>query len=312
MHAMHESPPKYFPALDELRFLAAFAIVILHVEDFKDLHGYANCLEAVKPLRMGVTFFFVLSGFLITYLLLAERKESRTVAVGSFYMRRALRIWPLYFVIVALGLFVLPWIRGIGVGQLTDLVWTDLPLKALVFGLFLPNLALILYPAVPYAAQTWSIGVEEQFYLTWPLLFKFLGRAWIGMIAVVVAAAGARILAAHVLEDKALTQFLTLTRIGCMAIGGLAAYLVFHEHRRVLAVIYHPLMQLAAPVLLGYVVYRQLKEPFQEVVPFAFPGWRPWASAPMAFTCIIRWPSASAFGCLAMFSARTSAASAGA
>lgn len=55
---------------------------------------------------MGVIFFFVLSGFLITYLLLEERRVSATVSIKKFYMRRILRIWPLYYLIVILGLFV--------------------------------------------------------------------------------------------------------------------------------------------------------------------------------------------------------------
>jgi peptidoglycan/LPS O-acetylase OafA/YrhL len=102
---------KYFLNLNGLRFIAASTVVIHHVEQTKDLYGFKNYFgNATVQLigSMGVTLFFVLSGFLITYLLLQEKAVHQTVQLGKFYMRRVLRIWPLYYLVVLLGLFVFP------------------------------------------------------------------------------------------------------------------------------------------------------------------------------------------------------------
>ncbi len=252
-------PPRSprFPGLDELRFFAAFAIVILHIEEFKGLHGYQTLSPALTPLRMGVTFFFVLSGFLITYLLLAEDQASQTISLRRFYLRRCLRIWPLYFLVVLLGLLVVPRIPGLAVAGLTESVAIHWRTKLLLFLTFLPQVAFVAFPPVPYTAHSWSIGVEEHFYLIWPLLFKFTRRHLTGMFAVIIVMALGRILAEYVLKYQALAIFLTLSRIGCMAIGGVGAYVVFHRRQTVLAGIYHPLTQLLAlGLVLGLVVSR--------------------------------------------------------
>ena len=101
----------YFSGLTGLRFFAAFVVILCHVEEFKsiwniretntwDLHFFSLMGE------LGVTFFFVLSGFLITYLLLMEKERMGTIAIKQFYMRRVLRIVPLYYLIIFLGLFI--------------------------------------------------------------------------------------------------------------------------------------------------------------------------------------------------------------
>ena len=73
--------------------------------------------------QLGVSLFFVLSGFLITYLLLAEQDIYGSISVKKFYSRRILRIWPLYYLIVTLGLFVLPSLR-----KLSGFVDPNLPI----------------------------------------------------------------------------------------------------------------------------------------------------------------------------------------
>ena len=96
----------YFPNLNGIRFIAAFAVILHHLEQFKYLLGYKNnwenpIIHQIGPL--GVILFFVLSGFLITYLLLVEEKQTKTISIKSFYMRRILRIWPLYYLIILLN-----------------------------------------------------------------------------------------------------------------------------------------------------------------------------------------------------------------
>ena len=121
-----ENDKVYFPGLNGLRFFAAFSVVVTHIELVKHFKGYPTLwvenasdeLTLTHILQkiifhaggLGVYFFFVLSGFLITYLLLVEKAKTGTVAVKKFYWRRVLRIWPLYYLIVILGFFVIPYI----------------------------------------------------------------------------------------------------------------------------------------------------------------------------------------------------------
>src|SRR5688572_14220839 len=103
----------YFKNLNALRFFAATAVIFHHVEQYKFLSGYLNAWgnTAIDALgHKAVSFFFVLSGFLISYLLFEEDKRKGEINVKHFYVRRILRIWPLYFLIVSICLFVLPYL----------------------------------------------------------------------------------------------------------------------------------------------------------------------------------------------------------
>lgn len=92
----------YFKNLNSVRFIAATFVVIHHIEQLKGLAGYPYRSWYVLG-RTGVILFFALSGFLITSLLLAEQRETGCIHLRKFYVRRALRIWPLYYLIVGLG-----------------------------------------------------------------------------------------------------------------------------------------------------------------------------------------------------------------
>ena len=89
MTAAHDKV--YFPGLNALRFVAAFLVVVQHIELVKYHFGYANILDPLRERMvagLGVTFFFVLSGFLITYLLLTEKNITGRTSVRNFYIRR--------------------------------------------------------------------------------------------------------------------------------------------------------------------------------------------------------------------------------
>ena len=179
----------YFPNLNGLRFIAALLVVIHHVEQLKLKFGFANNWH--NPFvnisgRLGVLLFFVLSGFLITYLLLAEKKKTGTISIRKFYVRRALRIWPLYYLIVFLGLFILPEMSCLRMPEYTIEVKDNFLSKLSLFILMLPNLALVLFSPVPYLSQSWSIGVEEQFYLIWPNIFKKSKRVLRLLLGVII------------------------------------------------------------------------------------------------------------------------------
>ncbi len=231
----------YFPNLNGLRFLAAILVVICHIEQFKNIKNLPNIWLESEPIRrlgeMGVILFFVLSGFLITYLLLAEESKTNNINIIKFYIRRALRIWPLYFLIVGLAFFVLPYI--------TEMVWPGKSfgaekalngrlMKVIYFMAFLPNLGLATFGMVPYASHLWSIGTEEQFYLFWPVLLKVFKN---NKIKVLLAIAILFPIILYFLQNyyyqesnyKIFIKYLEFFNIDSMAIGGILSFLHFKK-----------------------------------------------------------------------------------
>lgn len=149
----------YFSNLDGVRAMAALMVVVSHIEYHKTNFGLQQLAFSLQNFgKIGVTIFFALSGFLITYLLLVEKDKFQKIKLKDFYIRRILRIWPLYFLVVIVGFFVYP-----AKGSSTAL-WLS------VF--FLPNLAFCLKMLPSIFDPIWSIGTEEQFYIFHPHIFK--------------------------------------------------------------------------------------------------------------------------------------------
>lgn len=247
----------FFPNLNGLRFLAVLLVIIDHVEVFRFDFGLSSFgHNPIIPMigQLGVTLFFVLSGFLITYLLLAEKETLGQIKFSSFYLRRVLRIWPLYYVVVILGLFVLPHFNFFYFPNLTPLVSEHLAIKSFLYIFILPNIAKELYPAVPYLSQAWSIGVEEQFYIIWPILIHYSTRYLRNFL---LLAAGIYIIGQlswalttpqrHILPINELTDiiknFLFFFRIQCMAIGGLFALVLFRNWIKIIKILTNRVVQ---------------------------------------------------------------------
>lgn len=170
---MSSASKTYFSGLDALRFFAASFVVVQHIQDNQFTQGLPY-LPEYAFLNKGVaavTFFFTLSGFLITYLLLEERKNTNDVKIRQFYIRRVLRIWPLYFIIVIVG-FVLYWalLPTLGIATKNQYPLID---GLLYFVFMMPNVANQYFQVGGILIILWSIGVEEQFYLIWAPLMKF-------------------------------------------------------------------------------------------------------------------------------------------
>ena len=230
----------YFPNLNGLRFIAALLVIVHHIEQIKGIYGLANDFSSsfIQIIgELGVVLFFVLSGFLITYLLLEEEKQTKTIAVRNFYLRRILRIWPLYFFIILLALLVLPNISVFvlpGYDKVT--IYENLPSKILLYLFFLPNLVSPLFGVVPYASLTWSIGTEEQFYLLWPPVLKLFKKYRIFLMLAILF--GYLLFARALFSDR--TNFLVYKyeinafwqsfNIASMAIGGFFALLLHSKH----------------------------------------------------------------------------------
>lgn len=232
----------YFPNLNSVRFIAAFLVIIHHIEQFRYIFGlkYLNSGFINIIGKLGVVLFFVLSGFLITYLLLVEKEVTQTIGIKKFYVRRILRIWPLYYLIILTALFVFP---SIGFLQLPGFDKTDLyhnfSLKVICYLLIFPNLVISALGVVPFASHTWSIGTEEQFYIIWPLLMKKINNKVALMISIILIYIGARFLLGRHPESALMTginDYLKATPIDCMAIGGAFSLVGFSNHKWMLQI----------------------------------------------------------------------------
>lgn len=166
--------PSYIPELQGLRGLAVLAVVIYHCHPrlegtwiaYASLWGWA-----------GVNLFFVLSGFLITSILLESREKPHYFR--NFYGRRALRIWPVYVLVLAVCYWQSRWFVGTGPLQAVKTA----PWLAYIF--FVQNLFHLALPAA--IGPTWSLAIEEQYYFLWAPLVRFLRRPW--LLASVLTAA---------------------------------------------------------------------------------------------------------------------------
>jgi peptidoglycan/LPS O-acetylase OafA/YrhL len=164
--------PKRIPQLDVLRGLAVLDVMMYHILDLVPrLH--------LKPLfslgYAGVDLFFVLSGFLITGILVANKGASNYFT--SFYARRALRIWPLYCALLVFTFVLLPAVHPALKASIFEL---SHPWQAFPF--FLQNLTLD-KPPFDTVRVTWSLAIEEQFYLVWPIVIWLAPRRMLKPIA---------------------------------------------------------------------------------------------------------------------------------
>jgi peptidoglycan/LPS O-acetylase OafA/YrhL len=224
----------YRPELDILRFFAFFMVFLSHVVPgdeafFAQLYippAVAHLLIGMAAGgAFGVDLFFALSSFLITTLLLREHNERASIDVASFYARRILRIWPRYFaflfIVVPLAQHALP----------DD----NMPMKYIAaFALLSGNWACVAW-GYPHsvASPLWSVSIEEQFYLSWPLIM----RRWIRHLAAIAVALIAvsfatRLYLVHQGAEHPQIWCNTLARLDPIACGALLAV---YARRRELA-----------------------------------------------------------------------------
>lgn len=165
----------YRPELDALRFFAFFAVYLTdslshQPADYARYHLPHMAGELMAAIatsgRFGGQLFFLLSGYLITSLLLRERWVTGHVSVRAFYVRRILRIWPLYFFVLLVAA-LWPWGGA------------RLPLPYFVGYLLLVGnwMTVFLGPPASWASVLWPLPILQQFYLLWPPVIKFLSRA---------------------------------------------------------------------------------------------------------------------------------------
>ena len=112
-----KKPAVFFPNLDGLRFFCFLSVFLYHsftpfYKEIKETALYNTVDFLFRNGNLGVNFFFVLSGFLITYLLFVEREKLGKIDIPAFYVRRILRIWPLFFLCVIFGFVLFPYLKG--------------------------------------------------------------------------------------------------------------------------------------------------------------------------------------------------------
>jgi peptidoglycan/LPS O-acetylase OafA/YrhL len=213
----------YQPEIDSLRFVAFLGVFLFHSmpreTGFYTAYRVPPSLAAVicgavNAGGCGVDLFFALSAYLITSLLLKERETTGTLDVKGFYIRRILRIWPLYFAFVFFA-YAAP---------LLVHAQHTLGLRYVIGFTFLAgNWIYVLYgiPLHSVALPLWSVSIEEQFYLTWPLVARRASIVTLSAVAglLLLAAAGTRAIFLFSGASQASFEFNTLSRIDAIAMG---------------------------------------------------------------------------------------------
>jgi peptidoglycan/LPS O-acetylase OafA/YrhL len=218
----------YFPNLDGLRTIAFLLVFLQHSVSDQLLNGYDGVIGSFLKMLFrggatGVSVFFVLSGFLITYLILNEQNSTNGINIKHFYIRRALRIWPLYYAVLIFVFFIYPILRNLAGMESSHA--HNIP----YYFLFLSNFDIIhidhYFETMAWGpiTVTWSVAVEEQFYLTWPLFFAFVPKRFYPFIFIAIIS-GSLVFRYYHLHDKPVLLYHSFIVCADLAIGGLCAY----------------------------------------------------------------------------------------
>jgi peptidoglycan/LPS O-acetylase OafA/YrhL len=216
---------KHIPALDGLRAIAVLMVLVTHFWGDPAEHPLLNRLAAAG--WAGVDLFFVLSGFLITSILLASKE--RPHYYRNFYARRTLRIFPLYYLVLAVVLIALPFVSTLPTQLMAD--------RWLYFA-YLSNVALAIGGWQLFLIDiTWSLAIEEQFYLGWPSIVRALTTSRLVIVCAIllVLAPIARLVAFDALGWRWI-HMATPFRLDAFAVGGLLA--VVHVSHRAAAALF--------------------------------------------------------------------------
>lgn len=227
----------FIPALDGLRGIAIIMVMLHHFTYYRPTAGIDAQIGSVLFFGWaGVDLFFVLSGFLITGILL-DTRDSRGGSkryFTTFYARRTLRIFPLYYLVLFFALVVLPMFPAVNVvlggqGEVPPAEQVDVP--EWPYWLYLTNVSVAARGWVHgWLDVAWSLAIEEQFYLVWPLVVWLCPPRMVAVlcVAILVAEPVARIYARAIDYPSLWIYVLTWYRLDGLAMGGLLAF----AHRR--------------------------------------------------------------------------------
>lgn len=221
---------RYFSNLDATRFIGFLHVFSAHCfftssESIRQSSVFEFFQYNIRAGYLGLDYFFVLSSFLLTWIILEERQQSNQFKAVYFLIRRALRLWPAYLIIVFSTYLTYWWFQP-------SLTFAKLP-PVIVFLLFHANYYIIehgqdfLYLLV----FLWVVSVEEQFYVSWALLMKYAYKFFwwiIGLLALT-----SLVFRFIYYQDEPNLWFNTLSLLGNFASGASVAYVFFH-HKKIL------------------------------------------------------------------------------
>lgn len=176
----HPAVSSRLPCLDGLRAVGIIFVIVCHLQYVVSWHprGIVKAIwNGLGPL--GVNIFFGLSGYLITHLLVKEFRRSGTVSLKNFYMRRALRIFPAFYVYLGVICSLVIW-------GVLEIPTAQLARAAIYLTNYFPCYGT---PDFWFVGHTWSLAVEEQFYLFWPVMLFLVGVGrgkWLALLLIVL------------------------------------------------------------------------------------------------------------------------------
>lgn len=205
--------PQYIPALDGLRGIAVSLVIFYHCHTKL---GDGLLSRFAEYGWAGVNLFFVLSGFLITGIIIEGREDAHFFR--NFYARRALRIWPVYVLLLLLNYILVPCLLEHNPQHAWQITSTA---PWLYYALFVQNLFALALPGA--IGPTWSLAIEEQFYLAWAPVGRRLSLRHLAIVLTAVFVASPAIRACN---TGLLTPTHTLIHLDGLAIGSLIAVLL--------------------------------------------------------------------------------------
>lgn len=226
----------YLYGLNTLRFIAAFFIIAMHIQYNQKVMGLPTLPKYAFLGKGAVSFFFTLSGFLITYIRLGEYDKTGSMDLKKFFKNRFFRLAPVYYLVIISGLFfywiVLP---KLGVGF--DLEY-NLSTAALLYSLFLPNVMNSLYHVGGILNVSWSIGAQEQFYFFFlPFIKKHM--KYIQVFLWILIAISIVVNIANALDAFPITEgwkwFINTLRFHFMGIGAILGYYLKYKKEQLLS-----------------------------------------------------------------------------
>lgn len=231
------------PSLDGLRAIAILLVIISHLAQSQTFLG-ANIIGHLEELgQLGVRVFFVLSGFLITRLLLKELETDGRIRLGRFYFRRTLRIFPPYYTLIIIT------------GLLAAVGWVQLDRGDLIHALtYTTNY----YPPAWSLGHSWSLSVEEQFYLLWPATLLLLGkkRGIRVALSLLLLCPVIRFLYRQFMPDIGIIEFRFEAIADCLAVGCvLAGTLDWLREQRLYQRLQRSKLMALLPVIILGIIY---------------------------------------------------------
>jgi len=243
----------HFKGLNGIRAIAAMIVLIFHIDQFIRFFGLKSIgFHETGMAGYGVTLFFVLSGFLITRLLLIEQNEFQQIDLPKFYLRRILRIWPIYYLVILIAIiiyFTVPQMIGYPEGK----VFTTF----FLYSFLLSNIGYGLGLGITPIAPLWSVGVEEQFYAFWPFLLGKSKNVLRTLVVFIFVYFSVKVFLRFI-DNGVYYKLFWLCCFDCMAIGGIGAYLV-HNQSKFLKILYSPFLQVISwSILLVSIFYKPI------------------------------------------------------